>query len=252
MKTSNKPSDRRLARLCAGLLVGASALFPPSKALAQVEIKDSHIKLNGIGYFRGNAENVQIGSHGDKKAPITSMNYLDVDGTIPRDKLGTVESVLVLTIDATKTSKTDLFGKLSDVSEVFGVSADAAWEKVKSQKLKLVKFVFNNGQIKKAANQSQKVLESLKDRGKGARIANQVFVVMTAEMAETFSRSTSIDASATDGKVKLTAKGGTSSSGNAQYTLSKGSTFAYGLVKIDWDKGKDKIDSLEDDHWSFN
>ena len=71
-------------------------------------------------------------------------------------------------------------------------------------------------------------------------------------MAETFKKSASIDVSATDGKIKLSAGGSGSSSGSTSVTLSKGSTFAYGLVKLDWEKGKNTIDSVEDDKWGGN
>jgi hypothetical protein len=236
--------------LRASLLLGACALIGASSTFGQVVIKDSHLKVNGIAYFRGNAENVQLGSYGDKKTPVTAMNYLSVDGTIPRENLGKVQKPLVFTIDASKTSKTELFGSGSDVAGLFGCSGEAAWEKVKSQQLKLVKFVIDNEHVTKAGNQSSKALKSLKDRGNGARIASQVFVVLSAEMAEAFKNSASIDASATDGKIKLTASGTHSSSGSTSVTLSKGSTFAYGLVKLDWKKGK--IESVEDDKWSLN
>jgi hypothetical protein len=242
----------RLVNIFVGVVLGACGLVIVPSAWGQVVIKDSHLKFNGFSYFRGNAENIQIGTHGDKKTPINSMNYLAADGVIPRDRLTRVEKAVVLTIDTSKTSKTDLFGNISDVAGVFGVSADVAWEKVKSQKLKLVKFTIDNESIKAAAIRSPKALSSLKQRGKGARIANQVLVVLSDEEAETFENSSSIEVSATDGKIKLTAGVSHGSSGSTSVTISRGSTFAYGLVKLDWNKGKNKIESVEDDQWSLN
>lgn len=240
-----------LSNVCAGLMIGACALGGHSNA-AEVVVKGSHFKEGGISYFRGNAENVQLGSYGDKKTPATSMNYLSVDDVIPLGRRIKAEKVQVLDINTTKTSKHDLFANLSDVTKVFGVSADVAWKKVKSRQLKLVKFVIANNDIMAAANRSSKSLRALKARGKGARIANQLFVILSAESAEAFERSSSVDVSATNGKIKLSAGGSSSSSGNKNVTLSKGSTFAYGLVKLHWAKGKKRIESVDPDQYGLN
>jgi hypothetical protein len=244
-------SSRYIA-LGAGLLLSACAFINPAMASEQVVIKDNHIKLGGNSYFRRGSEIIHLGSFGDKKSPVGQQNYLEVDGTIPKDKLTNIEKVQVYEIDYQKTSKTDLCGTLKDAAGVFGFSADVAWEKAKSGQLKLVELVIDNNHITKAANQSSPALKSLKNRGNSARIANKILVVMTAEMAEIFQRGTTANMSATDGKLQLTAGATTSSSGSNSVTLSKDSTFAYGLVKLDWGKGKDKIDSVEDDWWGAN
>ena len=65
---------------------------------AELNIKDSHIRVNGIDYFRGGAENVVLGSFGEKKTPLFKINYLEHQGTLPSDKLK-VREATVLDID---------------------------------------------------------------------------------------------------------------------------------------------------------
>jgi hypothetical protein len=72
-----------------------------------------------------------------------------------------------------------------------------------------------------------------------------------ASVAKSFEASKSLDLSVNAGVTKVSAEGGVSSSGSSSITLSKGSAFAYGLVKIKWDanqkKNKTKIVKLTDD-----
>jgi len=234
------------------VLVAASVLATVSAGFGQVVTRNNSIKINGKSYFRGGAEDVSLGDYGDKKTPVTKMNYLEVKGSIPASKLKQVESVLVIDIDTSKTSKSDLTAGLSDVSGVFGGSIDMAWSKAQRHQLKLVKLVLKENRVRKAVNDSPVVLNNLKDLKNGARICNEVFVVLEAKIAEQLEHSTAVSLSGTDGKLKLTASGGNSGSRDTTITLSKGSTFAYGLVKIDWAKGKTRVDSLEDDQHGLN
>jgi hypothetical protein len=61
-------------------------------------VKDNHLSFNGKNYFRGGSEDVELGSYGEKKSPITQTNYLEVQGKIPTAKLKVKEAVEV-TID---------------------------------------------------------------------------------------------------------------------------------------------------------
>ena len=47
----------------------------------------SHFHLDGVAYFRGNAEAVQIGDAGKKKAPGTQESHLAARESVPRDRL---------------------------------------------------------------------------------------------------------------------------------------------------------------------
>ena len=52
-----------------------------------LEIKENHLHFDGINLFRGNANNVQLGSVGGKKTRSTQENYLQVEANIPVKKL---------------------------------------------------------------------------------------------------------------------------------------------------------------------
>jgi hypothetical protein len=139
---------------------------------------------------------------------------------------------------------------------VFKGSAKTAYQDLKSQKLRLVKLQVNNEDIKDAANQSPKVIDDLIQYGNDARIAHQVFVVMEAELAKSFTASTSFDISVNAGIIKVTGEGQVGSSGQTSVTVSKGSVFAYGMVKLDWDanraKNKTTIVKVTDDQRGLN
>lgn len=102
---------------------------------------------------------------------------------------------------------------------------------------------------------SYEAIQNLIDYGDDARIVDTLFVV-EAEIAKSFEASKSLSLSVDAGVAKVTAEGGVSGSGSSSITLSKGSTFAYGLVKMDWDanqnENKTKIVKLTDDQWSFS
>ena len=217
-------------------------------------VKDNHLSFNGKNYFRGGAEDVELGSYGEKKSPITQANYLEVQGKIPTAKLKVKEAVEV-SIDFDKTSEKEFLANIN-VAGVFKGSAETAYQDMKSQKLKLVKLQVNNKDIKDAANQSPKVIDDLIQYGKDARIAHQVFIVMEAESAKSFAASTSFDVSVNAGILKVTGEGRVGSSGQTTVTVSKWSIFAYGMVKLDWDanraKNKTAIVKVTDDQWGLN
>jgi hypothetical protein len=92
--------------------------------------------------------------------------------------------------------------------------------------------------------------------GKDARIAHQVFIVMEAELAKSFTASTSFDVSVNAGSIQVTGEGLVGTSGRKSVAVSNGSVFAYGMVKLDWDahraKNKTTIVKGTDDQWGLN
>jgi hypothetical protein len=230
------------------LLALASALVASATARGQV-VADSHFKYEKISYFRAGASNVKLGSYGEKKHPVTKTHYLSVDGTIPASKLTNVQAVEV-NIDFSKTSSKDFFGSI-DTKALYGGSVDVAWEKAKRAELRLVKLFIPSNALAAAANKSPKVLDSLRERGKDARLVNVIFVVVEAEIAKKLTSSASIELSAEKGPATAKVKGGSNGSKEVSCTLDPGSTFAYGLMKLDWEKGKDKIDCLDPDQFGM-
>jgi hypothetical protein len=176
-----------------------------SKKMAGAIVKNNHLHFNGKNYFRVGSEDVQLGSYGEKKSPITQGNYLEVQSKILGERLKVREAIEV-DIDTTKTSERELLANIN-VAAVFKGSAKTAYEDLKSQKLRLVKLEVDNEDMKFTANQSPNVIENLIEYGNDARIAHQVFIVLDAEMAHSFTSSTSFDVSANAGVVKVTGQG---------------------------------------------
>jgi hypothetical protein len=221
--------------------------------MANVIVNDNHLTYGGVGYFRGHAEEVELGSIGEKRSPLTKMNYLEVKDHIPAPKIGTAKSIKV-DIDFTKTTKSS-FGAIV-TAIISGVptklSGDMTFQKLKSYELSLVKFSVAVNQMKAAANNSPDRLESLRGWGNDARIAHQVFVVVEAKVATQFDSNVTVNLSVGAKGLEATLSGSSSSSMTSVVPISAGTCFAYLLAKLDWNKGKTEIEDLDDDQWSFS
>jgi hypothetical protein len=79
---------------------------------------------------------------------------------------------------------------------------------------------------------------------------------MEAELAKSFTASTSFDVSVNAGILQVTGEGRFGTSGLTAVAVSKGSVFAYSMVKLDWDahraKNKTTIVKGTDDQWGLN
>jgi len=222
--------------------------------MSDIKVTDSHLTFLGKSYFRGGAPEIEIGSYGEKKTPITKTNYLEVQGKVPATKLKIKECV---TVDSNYagTTEADLLANIN-VFGVFKGSSTTALKDLKEGKLKLIQLAVDNEDLESGTNDSPRVIQNLIDYGDDARIVDTLFLVVEASVAKSFEASKSIDLSVNAGVAKVSAEGGVSSSGSSSITLSKGSAFAYGLVKIKWDanqkKNKTKIVKLTDDQWSLS
>ena len=241
--------------------------------MPNVAVEKNRFILNGISYFRGNADTVELGSYGEKKTPLFGQNYLEVYSKIPIPSTNINKSG-VFEIDTTKKSKTTFNGGVKFISKagVIELDADAAFEQAKNNQLKLVKFNVNLQDMINAANNSQNAIQTLKSRGNDARIVHQIFVVMEATLANQFNNHVGISIESGELKAIITDKelsknpkgsklsgaitGEFDNSGTTEVKIPKGTCFAYLLAKIEWDaklkKRRKKIVYLEDDQWGFN
>ena len=120
--------------------------------MANVVVKSNHLTFGGKQYFRGGAEDVLLGSFGEKKTPLTKQNYLEVQGTIPASKLK-VRSATECTIDFTNS---DTFavshsgvaeGVIDGVPVKASVSGNASVDFGSKGHLRLVKLIVENGDM---------------------------------------------------------------------------------------------------------
>lgn len=218
-----------------------------------IKIRNNHLHLDGINFFRGNANTVQLGSVGDKRTPSTQENYLAVEANIPVAKLE-INKVSILTLNGTRISGADVAAEI-EVPGMGTLSPNVVSTKLQEQTLKLVKIDVLPRSIVGAANESPRVLDALVRAGNRGRIAHQVVVVMDAATAETVRRGVSFDFTRDDGSPTLEVHGVAGSKEVSTVRINSGATFAYLLLEPKWDanqrKNRTKIEDWKDDQWSL-
>jgi hypothetical protein len=232
--------------------------------MASVVVKSHHLTYGGKQYFCGGAEDVLLGSYGEKKTPFTKQNYLEVQGTIPASKLK-VRSATECTIDFANSDKISVShsgvaeGAIDGVPVKASVSGTASVDFGSKGHLRLVKLIVENEDMEKAVEDSPSTLDKLRSYGNDARICHEVFVVMEASLADSLTASGSLTLSGSTGIEGIKISGTQTVSGGktrtTTVTMSKGTTFAYLLLKIDWNHSglkKTTVKKLTDDQWSFN
>ncbi len=227
-------------------------------------VKTNHIRFDGKDYFRGGAEDVQLGSYGEKKTPVFKANYLEVQARLPADKLR-IRQAVDATIDVSKSDNFSVGLKAQAAGTIDGVPVEvslddkATMQRIREGHLRLVKLVMDNEDVRAAINSTPEALDRLRGYGPDARIVHQVFVVMDARLFQSLTASGSVTVSGSaeiDGiKISSTQSVSGGMAHSTTVTLSRGSIFAYGLVAIDWNKSggkKTDIKKLSDDQWGFN
>jgi len=160
-----------------------------------------------------------------------------------------------VSIDTKKSSKSSfekaVGGSLKAIG--FNGSVSSIYDGLATAKLKLVQLFVEEEAMKRAANDSPKALDNLRSYGGDARIAHQLFVVVEATLAESFTFGTRYEVTADAlGTISVKASGGNVIKEKDVVTLSPGTGLAYLLLKVDWDKDKSKIESTRVDEWSVN
>jgi hypothetical protein len=221
------------------------------------KITDHYFEYGTVKYFRGKAENVEIGSYGEKKDPIGAQAWLEVQNKVKADYLDSrVKYITTTTIDWAQTNQSAV--EVNGLLKYFVVNASVAvtgsYSTAKSAKLELAKFAIAEGPLKTMLNtDADGARNYMADEGSDARICSEVWVVLSAELSEHFRSSTSVTvgASASVGSLDITASGG--SKGRQTITIAKGTTFAYLLHKVkDWNSGKTQIEDMEADYKGMN
>lgn len=218
------------------------------------KVTDNFFEYGTVKYFRGKAENIQIGCFGDKRDPIGNKAWLDVEGPVKAEYLtGRVRFVTTTEVDWASSSKSAV--EVNGLLRIFGVGVSTAFtgdygDAVRGH-LKLAKFVIDEGPLKKMLNEDATAARKyLADEGSDGRIVSEVWVVMEAELAEHFTTSSgfSIGVSAAGvAAIDVTANGG--KHGTQTISMTKGTSFAYLLHKVtDWNEDKTVVLDLGADY----
>ncbi|MBN2529594.1 MAG: hypothetical protein JXR76_24610 [Deltaproteobacteria bacterium] len=234
-------------------VVGAVLFAVPAIAGKDVKITSAAFKYNGVRYFRGKAENVNLASYGEKKTPVGQPNYLEVEDDIGRAMLGKIKVKISgpYDVDWSRYSKADISAGIKYLM-VGGGTGSFSHESAKSAKLKLVKMSIDEGQLKKLLNDhAQKVKAYMKSEGKDARIVSEVWIAMEAQLASDVTNGGAVTGSGGANGITVEVSASGSSKNTSSVTIPENTTFAYLLHKVKKWK-KDTISNMEDDqHGAF-
>ncbi len=216
------------------------------------KITKHYFKYGNKKYFRSKAEDITMGAAGKKYDPIGANAYLAVEDRVQRRHLEKrVRYSTTSTIYWSKESKSDV--DANGTFKFFGINLktgkSASYSSAKSANLKLVKFVIDEGPLKRMLNNDANIIRNyMADEGKDARIVSMIWIVVEAELAEHFKKyarsNTSVKAMGQE--LEITVSGG--SKGSQTIRVSPGTCFAYAMHKVKkWNKGKTRIEDMEDD-----
>jgi len=220
-------------------------------------ITNRFFEYEGKKYFRTNAHQIELCTHGEMKKPITGPNYLSPEGKIARRHLENrpIKMTPPVYIEWRSVTEADLDAGAKLRFFQLGRDHDVAFDlkTAEEAKLELVSFYINEGPLKRCLNQdANAVRKAMASEGSDARIASKIWVCMEGQLARHFGAQfdTSHSVSAFDSELGITVSGG--KQGEQTIRLGEGSTFAYMLHKVkQWSKGKDEIEDMEDDYFGL-
>ena len=216
---------------------------------SETQVCDNHFRLNGVGYFRGHADAVQLGDAGEKKTPVNQASHLAVRQGVARDQL-TIARARLIDIHGIDIGGSDI-GVSLVVPGVGRLGASTLARQLADQTLALVKLEASPEGIVAAANAAPAVIAALLRCGSQGRLVHQVFVILEMKTALNFTRSTRFEAS---GAAEAWAVTGTGDNGSrTAVALPPGSTFAYLLLAPTWGAKQphQRIEAWADDVWSL-
>ena len=222
-----------------------------------VKITDKFFEYNNKKYFRSNAQQIELCTHGEMKKPVMGANYLAPTAKIARKHLEKrpLKMVGPVSIDWSTVSQADL-GASAKI-KVFGIGIDASQSaslsQVRNDRMKLLGFYINSGPLMRCLNQdANAVRKAMADEGQDAQIVFFSWSAFDAELAShfesNFDKSVSISALGND--LAISVSGG--KHGKQTVRLADGDTFAYANYKVKkWSKGKEQIEELEDEYYGM-
>jgi len=215
-------------------------------------VRDNHFYLHGIDYFRSHAEAVQFGDVGEKKTASTRETYLAVRETVPRDRLK-IERATQIDIHSVALDASHI-GVSITIPGVGSLGAATVARQLEDQTLSLVKFETLPEDIIAAANGSPAVIAELVRAGAAGRLVHQTFVILEMKTALNLTRATRFEVSGTTRSWVIAGTGGSGSNNRTVVTITPATTFAYLLLKPQWDASVlqdcKRITGWQDDPWS--
>ncbi|MEU8243562.1 hypothetical protein AB0C07_35365 [Actinoplanes missouriensis] len=217
---------------------------------------------NGERYFRDKSEDILMCSYGEKEDPLGTKASLNVTDHVERGLLkGRVHYVTTADVEWERHAKVEVEADASLKYFTAQASGTAAfsYERAKAGKLKLAKFVIDEGPLQELLNRDAgKARNFLAREGGDGRIVSTIWVVVEGEIAESFAaagKSTgAIEAEVLSAaKLRLTVKKKGSAGGTTTIVWEPGTTFAYLMHKVGkWNKDKSRVEELVIDAKGLN
>jgi hypothetical protein len=203
------------------------------------EICDNHFRFEGIAYFRGHADAVQLGDAGEKRQPASQPSHLAVQACVARDKLAIGRATLI-DVHAIAFSGSDI-GTSVVVPGVGTLGASTLALETPAE------------DIVAAADESPAVIAALVRAGSKGRLVHQVFVILEMKTALHFTCASSFEANGAGTAWSIT---GTRADGSRTVlTIVPGTTFAYLLLKpkraANQQRHETRIEAWEEESWSL-
>ena len=211
---------------------------------AAAAVRDDHLHVDGVDYFRGRAGAVQLGDVGERRNPAGSHSHLLVRARLPRGELP-IERVARIDLQGATVRGSDV-GVDVAVAEVGSLGASTVARLLQDRTLCLLRLEAARRGLLDAANRAAGLAAGLRRAGDAGRLVHQIVVIVETATARELSKATSWSlGGAGEGSV-LT---GTGSDGRRSLVLlAPGATFAYLLLRPVW--LGERIADAECDSWS--
>ncbi|WP_229071056.1 hypothetical protein [Actinoplanes sp. DH11] len=230
--------------------------------MSESRVAKNTFVYNGERYFRQKSEDVLMCSIGEKEDPLGSKASLNVTDHVDRALLkGKVRYVTTADVAWERQAKAEVEaeGGLKYLTAEGSGTATFSYERAKSAKLVLTKFVIDEGPLERLLNQEATgARRFLAQEGRDGRIVSTIWVVVEARIAESFAAAgTSAGAIQAEvlsaARMRLSVKKAGSASGTTTIVWEPGTTFAYLMHKVGkWNKDKSRIEELVIDAKGLN
>lgn len=197
-------------------------------------LKDNYLQVENLKYYRSHG--IELADVGTKKTSVFSVNRVDSQNKIPAPKIK-VKRGRAIKVNST-------FASAAGSLFVYpGLTAVSLESKLKRGDLVVGRYFIEDQNMITAIENSPRLIETIKNIGRKARVVSDVWVVVSADFFDATGKG-SFNFSPASAEASLSASGTTVS-------LSPGTVLAYMLHKIDWNEKQKKnwsnIDNMIED-----
>ena len=202
-------------------------------------IKKKYLSYANRKYFTSGAEDIVLGSYGRKRVSLSRPNYMEPFDEI-RLRKASIERATKIDLNTKRSDKKEL-NVAAGKTGVVGGKGNLSRGLESKANLVLVKMTIDTKDLLRSLANDREAVEYLKKQGAKARICNEVFIVVSAEMAQTITHSVGVEVSGSNGAIDASVGGSSSGSRSDELKISRGTTLSYGLLRLKWDgRGRKK------------